>query len=47
MEAAIACLHWVKRRKTLAEHMFSASAPTTDMRLLHRYDRFVPYAEVA
>jgi hypothetical protein len=36
----------VKRRKTLAEHMFSASAPTTDMRWLHRHDRFVPIPEV-
>ena len=33
-------------RKTLAEHMFSASAPTTDMRWLHRYDRFVPKSDI-
>jgi len=29
-------------RNTLAEHMFSALAPTTDMRWLHSNDRFVP-----
>src|ERR1700688_374935 len=33
---------WVKRRNTVAEQMFSASPPTTDMRRLHRNDRFVP-----
>jgi hypothetical protein len=33
-------------RNTLAEHLFSASAPKTDMRLLHRYDRFVPDSEM-
>jgi hypothetical protein len=33
---------WVKRRNTLAEHMFSALPPTTDMWRLHRNDRFVP-----
>jgi len=36
----------VKRRKTLAEHMFSASAPTTEMRWLHRHDRFVPKSDI-
>jgi len=36
-----------KRRNTLAEHMFSASPPTTDVRRLHRNDRFVPKAVVA
>jgi hypothetical protein len=38
---------WVKRRNTLAEHMFSASPPTTDMRRLHRNDGFVPHSEIA
>jgi hypothetical protein len=33
----------VKRRNTLAEHMFSALAPTTDMLWLHSNDRFVPW----
>jgi hypothetical protein len=36
----------VKRRNTLAEHMFSASRPTTDMRRLHRNDRFVPIRDI-
>ena len=31
----------IKRRNTLAEHMFSASPPAMDMRWLHRNDRFV------
>jgi hypothetical protein len=35
----------VKRRNPLAEHMFSALAPTTDMRKLHRNDRFVPFPD--
>jgi len=30
----------------LAEHIFSASAPTTDMRWLNRNDRFVPSADL-
>jgi hypothetical protein len=36
------CPSWVKKRNTPAEHMFSATPPTTDMRRLHRNDRFVP-----
>jgi hypothetical protein len=27
--------------------MFSASAPPTDLRWLHRYDRFVPCRDIA
>ena len=32
----------VKMRNTRTEQMFSASPPTTDMRWMHRNDRFVP-----
>jgi hypothetical protein len=45
--SASGCPHRVNRRNTLAEHMFSASPPTTDMRRLHRNDRFVPGAAIA
>jgi hypothetical protein len=36
------CLLWVKLRNTHPEWMSSALPRTTDMRQLHRHDRFVP-----
>jgi hypothetical protein len=42
----LGCRLRVRRRITRSEHMFSASPPTTDMRRLHRDDRFVPVSEM-
>jgi hypothetical protein len=37
----------IKMRNTLAEQMFFASAPTTDMGWLQRNDRLVPNSDIA